>query len=87
MDSFLQMDIFFFITSAVALVLGALAAYILWQIARILRHVEHISEQASRESDLIRADMAEVRRDINEGKGKVKSLFGLLTRSVKRHLK
>lgn len=87
MDPFLKMDIFFFITSVVAVVLGALVAYILWRVARILRHIEHMSEQASHEADALRADLAEVRRDIHEGKGKVKSLFGLIARSIKRHTK
>lgn len=75
MNEFLKMDIFFFVTTIVVVVLGAVSAYVLWRIGRVLKHIEHIAEQASLESDIIRADLAELRRDVREGKGRVKSFF------------
>ncbi|MDP2651883.1 MAG: hypothetical protein Q8O94_01980 [bacterium] len=75
MDEFLKMDIFFFVTTIVAIALGILSAYVLWRIGRVLKHIEHISEQAALESDSIRVDLAELRKDIRQGKGRVKSFF------------
>jgi hypothetical protein len=84
MNEFLKMDIFFFITSMAAVLLTGVTIFVLWRIARILRHVEHISEQIALESDTIRADLAEVRTDIKAGKGRLKSLFNFFGTRVKR---
>jgi len=75
MNEFLKMDIFFFVTTVVVILLGVLSAYILWRIGRVLKHIEHISEQVALESDSIRGDLAELRKDVREGKGRVKSFF------------
>ncbi len=72
------MDIFFFVTTVVVIVLGIFSVYVLWRLQRVLKNIEHISEQAALESDTIREDLAEVRRDIRRGKGRLKSLFGFL---------
>ncbi len=84
MNDFLQMDIFFFITSAAVVLLALFGAYVAWRAARILKHIEHISEQVAHESDAIRADLAGVRSDIREGKGRLKSLFALFGRTTRR---
>jgi hypothetical protein len=88
MSDFLQMDIFFFITTVAVVVVGALIAFVLWRVQRILEDIEHISEQAAMESDLIRQDIHELRRDIKSGKGKVASV-GKFVKSltVKKHKK
>ncbi len=75
MDEFLKMDIFFVVTTVVVLALGGLVAYVLWRVSRILKHIEHISEQVALETDNIRGDLAQVRAEIKDGKGKVKSLL------------
>jgi hypothetical protein len=89
MDEFLKMDIFFVVTTLVIIVLGALAAYVLWRIERILKQVEHITEQAAIESDLIRQDMSELRRDIRKGGSRfaafAKFLSGLTEHKKKKH--
>lgn len=84
MNEFLKMDIFFFITSVVVVMLAFFAAVVLWRVARVLKHIEHISEQVALESDSIRGDLAEVRADIRSGKGKLKSLFGFFGKTSKR---
>lgn len=84
MNEFLKMDIFFFITSVAVVLFTLIGAYVLWQISRVLKHIEHISEQVAHETDNIRGDLAEVREDIKSGKGKLKSLFGLFGRVSKR---
>jgi len=84
MTEFMKMDIFFFITTIVILTLGMLFAYILWRVGRVMKHVEHISEQAAQESDSIRQDIAKLRGDFREGKGRVKSLFSFFNKVGKR---
>lgn len=81
MNEFLKMDIFFFVTTVVVIALGILSAYIMWRIGRVLKHIEHISEQAALESDSIRADLAEMRTDIRKGKGRLKSFFSFLKKN------
>lgn len=84
MTEFLKMDVFFFITSVAVILLALLVAYVLWQVSRILKHIEHISEQVAQEAGTIRGDLAEVRADIKRGKGKLKSLFGFFGKIQKR---
>lgn len=84
MNEFLKMDIFFFVTTVAVVLLTGVAVFISWRIAQILKHVEHISEQISLESDTVRADLAEVRSDIRKGKGRFKSLFGFFSKTTKR---
>lgn len=84
MNDFLKMDIFF-ITTTLAVVIGTcIAAFVLWRVSRILKNIEHISEQVALESDNIRLDLAEVRTDIRRGKGRLKSLFGFFSKTAKR---
>jgi hypothetical protein len=81
MNDFLKMDIFFFVTTVVVIIGGVLSAYILWRIGRVLKNLEHISEQAALESDMIRADLAEFRSDVKRGRGKVRSFLQFLLKS------
>ena len=84
MDEFLKMDIFFFVTTVAVVVLAFFAAFVLWRLERVLKNIEHISEQVALESDNVRQDLAEMRDDIRRGKGRLKSLFGFLEKSTKR---
>ena len=84
MDEFLKMDIFFFVTTVAVIVIAFFAAYVLWRLQRVLKSVEHISEQVALESDVVRQDIAEMRSDIRHGKGRIKSLFSFLGKFGKR---
>jgi hypothetical protein len=87
MDEFLKMDIFFFVTTVAVIVLAFFTAYVLWRLQRVLKNIEHISEQVALESDIVRQDIAEMRSDIRHGKGRLKSLFGFLGKLGKRTTK
>ena len=87
MDEFLKMDIFFFVTTVAVVVLAFFAAYVLWRLQRVLKNIEHISEQVAIESDMVRQDIAEMQSDIRHGKGRIKSLFGFLGKLGKRTTK
>ncbi len=84
MDEFLKMDIFFFVATVAVVVLAYFAAFVLWRLQRVLKNIEHISEQVAGESDTIRQDLAELRSDVRQGKGRLKSLFGFLGKFTKR---
>ena len=84
MDEFLKMDIFFFVTTVAVIVLAFFTAFVLWRFERVLKNIEHISEQVALESDAVRADLAEMRSDIKRGKGRLKSLFTFLGTFGKR---
>ncbi|MDP1689716.1 MAG: hypothetical protein Q8L52_00725 [bacterium] len=84
MDEFLKMDIFFFVTTIAVIVLAFFAAFVLWRLERVLKNIEHISEQVALESNTIRQDLAELRSNIRQGKGRLKSLFGFLGKFGKR---
>jgi hypothetical protein len=61
MDPFLKMDIFFFVATAVTLLVGLLFALVAWKLWRILGHVERIAEIAGKEAEHLREDAAYVR--------------------------
>lgn len=84
MSDFLKMDIFFVATTVAVVVVGACASYAFWRLERVLKHIEHISQQVALESDTIRADLAEVRSDIRRGKGRLAAMFDFLQKSGKR---
>ena len=61
MSDFLQMNIFFFVTTLVAAGVGVLATLLLYRMWKILGHVEEISREVSEEAALVRADIDTVR--------------------------
>jgi membrane protein implicated in regulation of membrane protease activity len=84
MNEFVKMDVFFFITTVAVVLFTAFGVVIFLRFSRILKNIEHISQQVSLESDNIRGDLAEVRSDIRRGKGKLKSLLGFFGKLSKR---
>ena len=84
MNGFVEMDIFFFITTIVVIAIGVLLVFILLRIWRILGHVEEISKDVSQESALMRDDIAELRRKIHTEGLKVGYLKTFLTQAFKR---
>jgi len=84
MEAFLKMDIFFFVTTIVVIVLALFTAFVLWRLERVLKNIEHISGQVALESDSIRGDLSKMRGDIRRGKGKLKSLFSFFSTTAKR---
>jgi hypothetical protein len=84
MDEFLKMDIFFVVATVAVAVLAVLSSFILWRLERILRHVEHISEQAAAESDNLREDLAEMRSEVHRGKNRLLALMGFVGKTAKR---
>ena len=61
MSNFLKMDIFFVVATLAIVVLGVMLGIVLVRALRILKNVEHISENISEESDTIRKDFERLR--------------------------
>lgn len=78
------MDIFFFITSVAIILFTLCTTFVLWQFSRILKNIEHISEQVALGSDVVRTDFVNLRADIKKGKGRLKSLWNFFGMRVKR---
>ncbi len=72
MDSFLQMHVFFLVTTSAVIVLAVLVAIALYYFVRILRNVDRLSEAAAEESDLLRADIADLRNNVRSEGAKLK---------------
>ena len=84
MNEFLKMDVFFLVTTMAVVLIALCMAAVLWRVLRVLKNIEHISEQVALESDNIRLDLADVRADILRGKGRLKSLLGFFSKTAKR---
>jgi len=83
MSDFLKMDVFFAVTTVVAVVLGIFGAAVLWRLERVLKNIEHISEQVSIESDNIHQDLADLRASVRRG-ARMKGLFDFLSKFMKK---
>ncbi len=84
MNQFLQMDVFFVVTTVVVILLGILACFILWRVLRILGYVEDISRDVSEESALMRSDIARVRARVREEGFKWRHISTLANSALKR---
>jgi len=85
MSEFLKMDIFFAVTTVIAVVLGIFGAIVLWRLERVLKNIEHISKQVAIGSDALRQDLGELRSELKYGKGRLKSLLTYFYLWPKKH--
>jgi len=61
MDAFLQMDIFFIVTTVVVVVIGVFVALVLFYVVRLLRTLERIARDVEGEAKAIISDIDDVR--------------------------
>lgn len=85
MDDFFRMDVFFVITTVFIIILGVLLSMALYRVIRILKDVEHVSENISKESDLIQEDVAHLRAHVRKEGFRLAHLFSFFRSLVKRH--
>jgi len=83
MSQFLQMNIFFFITTLVVVCCGILIVAILYRVWHILGNIEKISKDVSEESALLRDDLREMRQKMQNGFSVV-ALGVFLNKALKR---
>ncbi len=88
MDSFIKMDIFFFVTTLVVVVLGVLFSVALVYLIRLFRTLDRIANQVNEEATGIRADLDELRGKVkHEGLrlGHLITFFGKTATRRKKH--
>ena len=86
MSEFAKMDIFFFITTIVAVVLGILFVMLMVYFIRIAKDIKYISQKAKTEAGLISEDLSDLRENIKDKGAKLKyflSFFKNLGREKK----
>ncbi|HYE23420.1 MAG TPA: hypothetical protein VEA92_03185 [Candidatus Paceibacterota bacterium] len=84
MDAFLQMDIFFIVTTIVVIVIGALIALVLFYVVRLLRTLERIARDVEGEAKAIISDIDDVRAKARIEGFKVGNLLSLVTKAGRR---
>ena len=84
MDIILQTNIFFYITSAAVLVVTGFAVVALYYLIGILRDVKDVSDKVKTGTDLVAADLAELRAQVKKGGAKARQLMDFFVQSRKR---
>jgi hypothetical protein len=77
MNSFERMDIFFAVTTVAVVAVALVVCLIGWRLARLLRAIGRISEEAADEARALRADLGDVRETVRREGFKLRHLFGL----------
>ena len=87
MDAFLQLDIFFFVTTVVTILVGILIAIALAYLAFILRDLKHITYTVRSGADILAEDIGDLRDEIKREGVKIKSLVDFTKKVYKRSSK
>ena len=87
MNSFIQADIFFFITSIAVVLISILLIVIFYYAIKILRDIKHISYLAREESDIISEELSNLRVNIKREGAKIKHLANFFTKVHKKSKK
>jgi len=66
-EAFLKMDIFFIVTTAFIVVMGALIGLVLFYILRIVRDISEITHLVKHEARELAKDIGEVTKEVKEG--------------------
>lgn len=84
MNEFLKMDIFFFVTTLAVVILTTLTIFAFYKLNTVLKDIAHVVKQVSAETDSVREDLADFRRDIRQGTGRVKAFLKFFSPKQKR---
>ena len=78
LESFLEMRVFFFITSMVTIIVGALLAAVLWYLLRVARRVDEIVREVQDFAVQVREGVEEAGEVAEEGVEKLRALLSLV---------
>lgn len=78
MNSLLQADIFFFITTVIVLIFAVIGLIAAYYIVHILRSVRYIADKVKIESDHVTDDIHELRGRLKEGGAKFSTIIRTL---------
>lgn len=88
METIIQADIFFFISSVAVIVFSICSIIVMIYVTRILRDMKHISKMMSKESDKLLGDIGSLREAIEAEGAKAKTIasffLNLFTRRQKK---
>jgi hypothetical protein len=87
MDTLIHADIFFFITSLAVIVLGVVLLVALVYVTAILRDVKHITAKVRAETDLITADIVDLRESLRKEGFALSKILGFVRGIFGRHKK
>lgn len=89
MESFVQADIFFFITTIVVLVVGVLATVLMIYAIKLIRDLYIIMEAVREETVEIVDDIDAFRKEVRHKAGRLSGLLGVVTtaRFIRRVLR
>lgn len=82
METVLQANIFFYITSVAVVAVTVLVIVILFYVLSIVRNVKLFSDKLKRGSDLLSKDLGSLRKSIKEEGARAKQAFASLTAFV-----
>ena len=84
MDTLIQADIFFFITTVITIVVGILVAVTLIYLVFLLKDLKHIAHTVRTGADILADDVNDLRKEIKREGVKVKSLVNFTKKVYKR---
>ena len=84
MDTLIQADIFFFVTTVITIVVGILVAVSLIYLAFLLKDLKHIAHTVRTGADILADDVNDLRKEIKREGIKVKSLVNFTKKVYKR---
>lgn len=84
MEDFLKMDIFFTVTTVVAIFLGVLSIFAMYYIVKILKSFDGIMRNVHEESDDIRTDIHILRQKVRDEGMKIKHIVDFFGTIVSR---
>ena len=85
MHEFLKMDIFFVVTTVIVSLLGVFSLVVLYYIIKILKNIDHVSQNLSEESDHIKVDINILRTKIRDEGMRIQHLLDFFGGMKSRH--
>jgi len=84
MNEFLKMDIFFVITSVIAIIVAVLAIILLVYMIKFVRNLKYISDKARVEADNLSEDIQTLREKVRDEGFKFKHALSFFSSFIKR---
>lgn len=87
MNTLLQADIFFFVTTVVTIIVGVLVATVLVYTALLLKDLKHIARTVKNSTDSLADDVGDLRQEIRRKGVGIRSLVDFTKNIYKRRSK
>ena len=84
MDNLIQADIFFFITTAAVVIVSIALLAILIYVLLILKDAKKVSNKVKEETELVAADLDEMRREMKKEGRRLKPMVAFVAKVFKK---